>query len=117
MKNRCRPPGLSAGTGIFSLSGVENQVQRHREGGAQPPQLARFVMDTLAQALVQATAQVMQARPLPLLCAGGVLANRALADQMRRRFDAAIAAPALSGDNALGVALLAKLREEGLGAV
>ena len=45
------------------------------------------------------------------------MANRALADGMRRRFGAAMAAPALSGDNALGAALLAKIREEGLDAV
>ena len=103
--------------GSFSLSGVENQVQRHRQNGASAEQLARFVMDTLANALTRATEQVLSQRPLPLLCAGGVMANRTLADGMRRRFGAAMAAPALSGDNALGAALLAKIREEGLDAV
>lgn len=91
----------------FSLSGMENQVQALVERGESPARIARFVIDTLGRAVIKATAQARKRHPLPVLCAGGVMANTLLQRSMRAQFDARVAAPQLSGDNAVGVAVLA----------
>ncbi len=91
----------------FSLSGMENKVQALVERGEDPARIARFTIDTLGRAVVKATAQARKRYPLPVLCAGGVMANTLLQRTMRDQFDARVAAPQLSGDNAVGVAVLA----------
>ena len=49
---------------------------------------------------------------LPVLCSGGVMSNRMLQMRMKEEFSASVCPPELSGDNAVGIALLAKYAEE-----
>ena len=98
--------------GRFSLSGVENQVKARRAQGERPEDLARFVLLTVAKAVVKATEEARRQYPgLPVLCSGGVASNRLLRTVMN---DAAFAAPQYSTDNAMGAAILAwrSLRQE-----
>ena len=94
----------------FSLSGVENKVRELIGRGAPAAVVARFAIETVGRAIVRATEQAVGTHPLPVLCAGGVMANAALAGEMRQKFGAYTAEPALSGDNAVGVAVLAAKR-------
>ncbi|MBR2716114.1 MAG: DNA-binding protein [Oscillospiraceae bacterium] len=100
--------------GFFSLSGMENQLDRLLREGETPANVARFVLNSLADAVVRATRQVMDRRDLPVLCSGGVAANRLLRSQMEAQCGAIFAAPRFAGDNALGVAILAHRRWEAL---
>ena len=90
----------------FSLSGMENQVQRRIEAGQAPEDVARFVLNTLARLLCRVTEAALNDHPgLPVLCSGGVASNRLL----RERLTGAIfAEPQYSTDNAMGIALLTR---------
>ena len=89
----------------FSLSGVENQVKAQAENGTAPAQIARFVLETVAGAVVRTTRAALERYPgLPVLCSGGVASNGLLRERMT---DAVFAPPQYSTDNALGVAILA----------
>lgn len=89
----------------FSLSGVENQVKAQAENGTAPARIARFVLETVAGAVVRTTRAALERYPgLPVLCSGGVASNGLLRERMT---DAVFAPPQYSTDNALGVAILA----------
>ena len=88
----------------FSLSGVENQVKALVERGTPPAEVACYVLDTIANAVLAATRAASEQRPgLPVLCSGGVASSRRLRRWME---DAVFAAPEYSTDNAMGVAVL-----------
>lgn len=91
----------------FSLSGMQNQMER-RLATMSPAQLASFVLETVANAVVSATKQAYKKYPYPILGAGGVMASQIIRSRMQEQFsDIFFAEPALSGDNAVGVAVLA----------
>ena len=97
----------------FSLSGMQNQVENKHKTAA-PEQMARFTLETVANAIVRATEQALARRDCPVLCAGGVMASEVLRARLRAAFGARVcfAAPVLSGDNAVGAAVLAARRYE-----
>lgn len=92
----------------FSLSGMQNQVENRRKT-ASDAQLARFALETVANAVVQATKQALAKYDCPVLCAGGVMASQVLRTRMQQAYGDRVrfAEPVLSGDNAVGVAVLA----------
>lgn len=89
----------------FSLSGVENRVKALAEHGEPPERIARFTLETVADAVARATtAAQIQYPGLRVLCSGGVASNSIL----RARLGAALfAAPRYCADNAMGAAILA----------
>lgn len=92
----------------FSLSGVENQVDRLLAEGAAPETAARFVLNTIASVLCRATQAARALHPgLPVLCSGGVASNRLLREKLRGSAGALFAKPEYATDNAMGVAILA----------
>ena len=93
----------------FSLSGAQNKIEQLYQKGASRETVARYAIDIVSSAVVKATEQAVQATGLPVLCAGGVMSNRLLQKRMRRKFGAKFAEPVLSGDNAVGVAVLAAI--------
>ncbi|WP_087066021.1 DNA-binding protein [Intestinibacillus massiliensis] len=109
-ENPVKPFAPKVRDGIFSLSGVENKLQELLDRHTPAPELARFTVETIGRAVCTATAQALARYPLPVLCAGGVMANTILREMLSRQFDAHFAAPQLSGDNAVGVAVLAAVR-------
>lgn len=96
--------------GVFSLSGVQNKVEQLAQTGASAQTVARYTIETIQHAVVTATEQLRKKYPLPVLCAGGVMSNRTIQRTMQQAFDAKFAQPELSGDNAVGVAVLAAIR-------
>lgn len=94
----------------FSLSGVENKVIDMHKNGADKALIARFTIETILRAVEKATENAVKKYRLPLLCAGGVMSNKLIQARMSEKFGAYLAAPQLSGDNAVGVSLLAALK-------
>lgn len=91
----------------FSLSGMQNQVETLAKKGAPAETVARFALETICSAVADATEQALSRSPLPVLCAGGVMSCSLLRERLPQRFDCAFADVELSGDNAVGAALLA----------
>lgn len=92
----------------FSLSGVENQVQKLVGKGAEPARVARYTLLTIASLIRRATDQAKLRYPgLPVLCSGGVASNRLLRSYLP---DAFFATPEFSTDNAMGIAILTQRR-------
>ena len=93
----------------FSLSGMENKVKELAARGERAAGIARFTLDTLIGAVVRTTQAAQRRWPgLPVLCSGGVASNRQLRAALERECGALFAAPELSTDNALGVAVLTR---------
>ena len=63
--------------------------------------------ETIIYATDKATKQAKLKFNAPVLCAGGVMSNKSLQKHMSEKFGAFFASPELSGDNAVGVAILA----------
>ena len=92
--------------GNCSLSGVENQARSMLERGEPAEDIARFTILSVGAALDGMTAALLEKYGnLPLLYAGGVMANTQLRSLLGEKYGACFATPALSGDNACGVAV------------
>lgn len=98
----------------FSLSGMQNKAEQLYRSGVPAASVARFTIETIGYAIARATDQALKRVSLPLLCAGGVMSNSLLQDQFVKRYGAKIAQAVLSGDNAVGVAVLAARRNGAL---
>ena len=93
------------------LSGVENQCRSLHDKGMPPEEVAAFCLASVLAAVDAMTAALQrQYGPLPLVYAGGVMANRQLRDQLTARHGGCFAPPAFSADNAAGIAVLAARR-------
>lgn len=91
----------------FSLSGMENKVEQMQRSGAPAGDIARFVLDLVADVVLRTTRQALKEHPgLPVLCSGGVASNRRLRQVMEEGCGALFAQPQYSTDNAMGVAIL-----------
>ncbi|MBR6413767.1 MAG: DNA-binding protein [Oscillospiraceae bacterium] len=91
----------------FSLSGVENQVQRFRQLGGSDAETAWFALRSVVEAVRAATKNAQKAYPLPVVFSGGVASNSMLRRMMS---EAVFGAPQYSTDNAMGIAVLTWLR-------
>ena len=90
----------------FSLSGMENKVRQMFEHEVPHAQIARYVLETLADILVRATKAARQEYGnLPVLFSGGVASNQLLRQRLTGE-EIYFAKPEYSTDNALGVAIL-----------
>ncbi|WNX83065.1 DNA-binding protein [Agathobaculum sp. NTUH-O15-33] len=98
--------------GYFSLSGMQNQVESRVRKKEPPAQIARFTLETVANAVWEATRQARRQYPYPVLCAGGVMASGILRARFAEQENIFFAEPRLSGDNAVGVAVLAARQYE-----
>ena len=112
---RFTPARLSVHGCDCNLSGAENLAGRLIESGAGAECAAAYLLDFIGRTLTQLTDNALRGREeLPVLFAGGVMSNSIIKKMIASRgYDARFAEPALSSDNAVGVALLAALREEG----
>ncbi len=92
-----------------NLSGLENMALKlYRESG-DAPLVAAFTLDFLGNALLgMARAYRELYRKDELLFAGGVMSNGIIRKKLEQEIGGAFATPALSSDNAVGIALLAK---------
>ena len=91
----------------FSLSGMENQVQRRLAEGETPARVAAFALETVCHVVLRATQAAREAPPgLPVLCSGGVASHSRLRELLTRACQAVFAQPQYATDNAMGTAVL-----------
>ena len=96
----------------FSLSGIQNKVQQFAETNS-PADTARYALNCVISAVSLATKQALEQYPdLPVVFSGGVASNSLLRHAMKNT-DAIFCKPEFSTDNAMGVAVLTWLSQEG----
>lgn len=103
----CKTYPVKLNSLTFSLSGMENKVRQLHEKGASAGEVARFVLDLVADVVLRTTQAAQKEYPgLPVLCSGGVASNRRLRQVMESGCGALFSQPQYSTDNAMGVAIL-----------
>jgi len=101
--------------GCCSLSGFENKARKMMEDGVPREEIAFFAVDTVSAHLQAMIDSVRREYPdLPLLMIGGVCSNTLIRRRLTERYGAVFAREGYSCDNAAGVAVLARLRHEGV---
>lgn len=99
---------------FFSLSGVQNKVQQYHSTHPDSAETAAYALRCVAGAVETATRQAQKAYPgLPVVFSGGVASNTMLREKLAA-FHPIFAPPQYSTDNAMGVAVLAHRKTEGL---
>ena len=97
----------------FSFSGLENKVMAYAADHA-PEEIAAYAVYSVCDAIVRTTVDALKVYPdFPVVFSGGVASNSMLREQCKR-FKPIFAEPALSTDNAMGIAVLTWLQEERL---
>ena len=92
----------------FSMSGLENKVQKFLADGEEKCDIARFVFESIAASLEKCARTLREKHGnLPLLFAGGVMSNSIIRERLSCLDDVYFASTELSSDNACGTALLA----------
>ncbi|MBQ6266648.1 MAG: peptidase M22 [Clostridia bacterium] len=107
-------PKVCVRGGNCSLSGLENQCGAMLANGEAPADIARYCLSFVAETLLRMTKHAVEAAgDLPLLFAGGVMSNQLIRAAILNAYPAYFASPALSCDNAVGVAALTYWKKEG----
>ena len=97
----------------FSLSGVQNKVQKFHENCEDPAETAAFALRCTAHAVFKATVNARKQYPgYPVVFSGGVASN-SLLRQWLAPLDPVFSQPQYSTDNAMGVAVLTHRNPEG----
>ena len=94
----------------FSFSGVQNQFEARIKAGESREDICRFVLLTVAEAILKATRNARKTYPLPVLISGGVSVCSLVQDVFAKEKDLWFAQKGLGGDNAVGTAILASMR-------
>ncbi len=91
-----------------ALSGMENKCQELLQKGEQKENIAAYILHSAAELLVQMTKKVrLKYGDIPILYTGGVMADDIIKDRLKTEPNTYFALPELTGDNAVGTALLA----------
>lgn len=95
-----------------ALSGIENQCANMIKDGENKENIAAFTLNYVAEVLAVMSAKLREEYGnLPFVYSGGVMADSIIKNRLAS--DASyFASPELSGDNAVGIALLARLALE-----
>ena len=97
----------------FSLSGVQNKVQQFHASHKNPAETAGFALRCVAKAVYLATEQALKAYPgLRVVFSGGVASNSMLRELLNP-LNPIFSPPQFATDNAMGVAVLTFLNQEG----
>jgi N6-L-threonylcarbamoyladenine synthase len=93
-----------------SFSGPESQAQRLLDQGARPAVMARSVEECVARSLAGLARQALKGQEGQILFVGGVMANERIKGYLQQHVqgELAFATPKMSGDNAVGVAEIAR---------
>ena len=95
-------PGLE-----FSLSGVQNKVEKYHTEHGDPAETAAYALRCVAHAVIAATKNAQKQYPgLEVVFSGGVASNSMLRE-LTKPLKPVFALPQYSTDNAMGVAILA----------
>ena len=97
----------------FSLSGVQNKVQQFHAAHENPAETAGFALRCVAKAVYLATEQALKEYPgLRVVFSGGVASNSMLREVLNP-LNPIFSPPQFATDNAMGVAVLTFLNQEG----
>ncbi|MBQ7400330.1 MAG: hypothetical protein IJW06_07725 [Clostridia bacterium] len=102
------PMCVSSVDGYFSMSGLQNKVQKFLADGEKHEDIAMFLFCSIAASLKKSSEHLRQVYGnCPILYAGGVMSNSIIRNELSKLENVYFASPALSCDNACGTALLA----------
>jgi len=97
----------------FSFSGLENKIGQYLAAGHSPADTAAYAVRSVSDAVVRVTQEALKRYPgYEVVFSGGVASN-SLLRELCAPFRPVFAQPALSTDNAMGIAVLTWLQEEG----
>ncbi len=92
-----------------NLAGLENKAAKMYADGMPREVVAAFTLDFITKTVDKMTENILaEYKELPVLYAGGVASCKRIAGLLTAKYDCAFASPELSGDNAVGVALLCR---------
>jgi N6-L-threonylcarbamoyladenine synthase len=101
-KKKVSAHGLS-----FNLSGLENIANKIYFETNDKAFVAAVVFEYIANSIISACREyTLQFGDMPFVFAGGVMSNLYLKERLSSEFNASFAEPALSSDNAVGIAAL-----------
>ena len=101
------PVCVSFKDGYFSMSGLQNKVEKFLSVGESKEDIAMFLFKSIASSIRKCTEYLREQNGnLPVLYAGGVMSNSIIRSELSLLPDVYFASPALSCDNACGTALL-----------
>ena len=102
------PKCVSIKDTYFSMSGLENKVQKFLSDGESKSDIALFIFESIASSIEKCTLALRKTHGnLPVLYAGGVMSNSIIRQRLSDIPDTYFASRELSCDNACGTALLA----------
>lgn len=94
-----------------NLSGLQNQAEKLFRESGDAALTAAYVLDFIAETLAALTEALRATEgPIPVLYAGGVMSDLRIRERLSAFSDVAFAEPALSTDNAVGIAELCRKR-------
>ncbi|MBR6695534.1 MAG: peptidase M22 [Oscillospiraceae bacterium] len=98
------------------LSGIENKCRKMLDDGEKKSDVAKFCLDSICSAVSAMTEYALaEYGNLPIIYAGGVMSDKIIQNKLSEKFNAFFAEPEYSCDNALGIALFARITEERYG--
>lgn len=99
---------VSASGMTVNLSGLENMAVKLYDDTGDISLTAAFVFDYVGRAIAtMIDAYCEKYGDGPIVCAGGVMSNSIIKNMLSERYDVYFAEPAMSADNAVGIAALA----------
>lgn len=105
--DKIKLPRLSVKETYFNLSGLENMVKKEFEKSKDTAKCSRLCLEFIAANLRAAIlSQIEKYGERPVICSGGVMSNSIIKERLADIPNIYFAPPALSADNAVGVALL-----------
>ena len=92
-----------------NLSGLENMALKLYADTSDPAVVSRFVLDYVGSAIEEMSDEYLRLHgSTHFVYAGGVMSNSIIKARLSERFDCSFAEPAMSADNAVGIAYLTK---------
>lgn len=107
---KCRPVIKD---GSCCLSGLENKCAELLAKGERSENVAAYCLDYIGQTIGDMTEHALKEYgKMNIIYAGGVMSDKLLQKMLSERFDASFASAEFSCDNAAGVALFGKIKED-----
>ena len=92
----------------INLSGLENLAVKMYDDTGDKSYVSSFIFNSVAEGLIAlADAYFENNTKSPVLFSGGVMSNGIIKEKIKKKYEAYFAEPALSADNAVGIAYLA----------
>ena len=97
------------------LSGLQNLCKNMYINNSSPEDIAKYCFTYLSKTFeIMCEKIILKYGDLPVVFAGGVMSNTIIRKHLSQKFNAFFASPEYSCDNAAGIAILSKLKEDRL---